>query len=84
MNTTFTTTGVLTDGKTLTLDTAAPVGSGRVKVTVEPIPQDQPLKLLEFFDELRKDQQARGHVPLTRDEIDAMMAEERAGWGHRP
>jgi len=79
----FSTTATTTDGMTLTLDTPAPVGSGRVRVTVEPVAAPQPLKLLEFLDQLQKDQQARGHVPRTREEIDASVSEERAGWDHR-
>ena len=84
MTATFTTTGTLTDGKTLTLDTPAPQGTGRVRVTVEPVAEPPALNLLDFFEELRKEQQARGHVPRTREEIDAAMREERAGWDHRP
>ncbi len=84
MTATFTTTGTLTDDKTLTLDTPAPQGVGRVRVTVETIAEPQPLNLVEFFDDLREEQQARGHVPRTREEIDAAMREERAGWDHRP
>lgn len=83
MNAPFTTTGTLTDATTLTLDSPAPVG-GRVRVTVEPIPVASPLNLEQFFEQLRKDQQARGHVPMTREQIDAFMREERAGWDHRP
>jgi hypothetical protein len=84
MTTPFTTTGTLTDGTTLTLDAPVPVGSGRVKVTVTIVPSPSPLDLEQFFDELRREQQARGHVPMTREEIDEFMREERAGWDHRP
>ncbi|MCU0703454.1 MAG: hypothetical protein MUF18_05700 [Fimbriiglobus sp.] len=79
----FTTTGTLTDATTLTLDSPAPVG-GRVRVTLEAVAEPDPLNLLEFFEQLERDQAARGHVPLTREEIDAHMREERAGWDHRP
>jgi hypothetical protein len=51
---------------------------------VEPVAEPPPLNLTEFFDQLRQEQQARGHVPRTREEIDAAMREERAGWDHRP
>lgn len=84
MTTPFTTTGTLTDATTLTLDVPVPAGGGRVRVTVEPIPVSDPLNLIEFFDQLERDQAARGHVPMTREEIDAFMREERAGWDHRP
>lgn len=83
MKTPFTTTGTLTDATIVTLDAPAPMG-GRVRVTVEPVIEQDPLNLLEFFDQLRQDQAARGHVPMTRDEIDEFMREERAGWDHRP
>jgi len=80
----FTPTGTLADATTVTLDSPAPIG-GRVRVTVESVPDEpKPLNLLEFFDQLRKDQAARGHVPMTREEIDEFIREERAGWDHRP
>ena len=84
MTATFTTTATITDGKTLTLDTPAPVGTGRVRVTVEALAEEPKPKWLEVLDEIRAGQIARGHVPMTREEIDAFMAEERAGWDHRP
>lgn len=84
MTATFTTTATTTDGKTLILDTPAPVGAGRVRVTVEPVTEQHPLKLMEFLDQLRQDQQDRGHVPRTREEIDEAVREERAGWDDRP
>lgn len=84
MTATFTTTGTIADGKIVTLDTTAPVGVGRVRVTVEPVIEPPPLNLTGFFDQLRQEQQARGHVSRTREEIDAAMREERAGWDHRP
>ena len=84
MATPFTTTGTLTDATTVTLDAPAPVGGGRVRVTVEPLPAAGGLNLTDFFDQLQKDQAARGHVPLTREEIDEFMRQERAAWDHRP
>ena len=84
MTTPFTTTGTLTGPTTVTLDAPAPLGGGRVRVTMEPVPVTSPLNLEQFFDELREGQQARGHVPMTREEIDEFMREERAGWDHRP
>lgn len=84
MTTPFTTTGTLTDPTTVTLDAPAPMTGGKVWVTVGPAPPSSPLNLEQFFDELREEQQARGHVPMTREEIDEFMREERAGWDHRP
>lgn len=84
MTATFTTTGTLTDSKTLTLDTPAPPGTSRVRVTVEAMADEPPPKWLQVLDEIRAGQVARGHVPLTREEIDAFMREERAAWEDRP
>ena len=84
MTAAFTTTATTTDGKTLTLDTPAPVGSGRVRVTVEPVAEQRPPKLLEFLDQLRQEQRVRGHVPRTREEIDEAVRDDRAGWEDRP
>ena len=61
MTATFTTTGTLTDATTLTLDTPAQTGTGRVRVTVEAMPDEPPsLNLIEYFDQLRKVQQTPG------------------------
>jgi hypothetical protein len=84
MNNSFTATGTLTDGSTVTLDAPVPLKAGRVRVTVEPLPPADPLNLIDFFDQLERDQAARGHVPMTREEIDAFMREERAAWNDRP
>lgn len=78
--------GVLKDATTVILDQPSPVTSGRVEVLVPAPPTDQPPKppLAEFFDQLRERQAARGHVPMTREEIDAVIREEPAGWDERP
>ena len=68
MTATFTTTGTLTDGTKLTLDTPAPQGTGRVRVTVEPVAEPSALNLLDFFEELRKEQQARIQQELKKQE----------------
>lgn len=84
MSTPFTTTGTLTGGTTLTLDAPVPTGSGRVRVTVEPMADEPKPNWLAVLEQIWADQNARGHVPMTREEIDAFMREERAGWDHRP
>lgn len=84
MTAAYVVTGTLTDGKIVTLDDTIPLDTRRVRVTVEVLPADTPLDLDRFLNELKQRQQARGHVPLTREEIDEFINEERAGWDHRP
>ncbi len=84
MSAIFTTTATTTDGRTLTLDTPAPVGTGRVFVTVQPVPSENPRRSLdEFLTALRVRQGAEGHVPMSRDEIDRQVDQERESWGDR-
>ena len=84
MSAIFTTTATTTDGRTLTLDTPAPVGTGRVFVTVQPVPSEQPRRSSdELLADLRVRQAAEGHVPMSREEIDQQVDEERESWGDR-
>ena len=73
MSQTFEVTGVLTDDRHVTLDRAIPLTGGKVRVTVEPIPTKPMADLAAFENDLRERQQARGHVPPTKDEIDAYL-----------
>lgn len=78
MTTTYTATGVLTDGTTLKLDQPLPVTTGRVRVVVEPIPDLTSYE--KVMQEIRDGQRARGHVPPTREEVDAYLKAERDSW----
>ena len=80
MNATYVMTGTLTDGVKLLLDEAPPIPEGKVQVTVQAVVSDSPKQsLLEYLEDLRKRQVARGHVPRSREEIDAQIREGREG-----
>lgn len=81
MNSAYVVTGTLTDGKTVQLDEPLPVAAGKVRVTVEVVATTPPKQTLqEWLNDLRKRQAARGHVPRSREEIDASIREERESW----
>jgi hypothetical protein len=65
--------GTLRDDGTLLLDHKPNLPPGRVKVTVEPMPDYTQTDIWQFFERLWAEQRARGHVPRTREEIDAEL-----------
>ncbi len=73
-------TGELTDSCHVTLDEPIPLPAGKVTVTVEQIPGASKADLVAFERALRERQQARGHVPRTKEEIDAYLNAERDSW----
>jgi hypothetical protein len=72
----------MTDARTVTLDEPLPESAGKVRVVVEvlPAPAPAPESLDEWERKLRERQRARGHVPRTREEIDAELKAERDSW----
>jgi hypothetical protein len=73
-------TGEMTDSRHVTLDQAIPVAAGKVRVIVERIPPSATRDLAEFERQLRERQKARGHVPPSKEEIDAYLKAERESW----
>lgn len=74
-------TGSLTDARTVTLDEALPAEQGKVRVVLELLPvAPRPMDLIAFERMLRERQAARGHVPPTKEEIDAYLKAERESW----
>jgi hypothetical protein len=73
-------TGELTDSRHVTLDQPIPLTAGRVRVMVEQLPTGPKQDLSAFERTLRDRQQARGHLPRTKEEIDAYLAAERDSW----
>jgi hypothetical protein len=73
-------TGELTDNRHVALDQPIPLTSGKVRVIVEQISAEPKPDLAAFERALRERQQARGHVPRTREEIDAYLNAERDSW----
>lgn len=82
METAYIVTGTLTDEHTVTLDEALPMSEGKVRLSVEPLSISQTGKRThaEVIAEIRERQQARGHQPRTREEIDAYIQTERDSW----
>jgi hypothetical protein len=80
MSKTYVVTGTLTDGRTLTLDEELPLAETKVKVTVEAIETKPKRSFDEVMSEIRARQKARGHVPPTREEVDAYIRAERDSW----
>jgi hypothetical protein len=77
-------TGRLTDAQTVRLSEPLPVTGGEVRVTLQiTAPDVTPPKdsLMEYLEKLRVEQERRGHVPMSREEIDAYIKGERDSWG---
>jgi hypothetical protein len=69
--------GVLQPDGTLVLDRKVELPPGRVRVTVQPILDYKQTPIWKFFEQLRSEQQARGFVPRSKEEIDADIAAMR-------
>lgn len=78
----YETTGTVTADGTLMLDAPVPLAEGKVRVTVQPEAEPPKAKpsLSEYLEALRQRQAARGHVPMTGEEVDAYLREERESW----
>jgi hypothetical protein len=74
-------TGMLEDGKTVTLDQVLPLEPMRVRLVLEPFPLEPRKSYRDVVAGIRQRQQARGHQPRTRDEVDAGLNLERESWG---
>lgn len=69
--------GTLREDGTLALDDKPNLPPGRVKVTVEPVPDEKQTDIWQFFERIWAEQRARGHIPRTREEIDAELEAAR-------
>jgi hypothetical protein len=69
--------GTLRQDGTLVLDDKPNLPPGRVKVIIEPVPDNKQTEIWQFFERLWAEQRARGHVPRTREEIDAELEAAR-------
>jgi hypothetical protein len=69
-------TGELTDSRHVTLDQPVALPPGKVRVIVEQVQSAKP-DLAGFEQTLRQRQAARGHVPPTKEEVDAYLKAER-------
>jgi hypothetical protein len=69
--------GTLGQDGTLVLDQKPDLPPGRVKVIIEPVPDLEQTEIWQFFERLWAQQRARGHVPRTKEEIDAELEAAR-------
>ena len=69
--------GTLREDGTLVLDQKPNLPPGRVKVTVEPVTDYKQTEIWQFFERLWAEQRAKGHVPRTREQIDAELEAAR-------
>lgn len=77
---TFVTTGTLS-GSTVVLDEPLPKCEGKVRVTVEVVEQAPPKQAWrEVLEKIWAAQNARGHVPMTVEEVEAHIKAERDSW----
>lgn len=82
MSTAYVLNGTVTDPLTLKLSEPVPIPAGStVRVTVNLLGEKPSLAGLDaYLDDLGKRQAARGHVPLSREEIDDYLRGERESW----
>ncbi len=69
--------GTLQEDGTLLLDQKPNLPPGRVKVTMQVIPDLQKTEIWEFLERIHAEQRARGFVPRSVEEIDAEIADGR-------
>ncbi len=80
MHQAFVVTGSLKDSRTVCLDEPIPLSDGKVRVIVELAEPASKMSHDEFLAWLQKRHESRGHVPRTRDEVDASLRAERESW----
>lgn len=69
--------GTLQADGTLVLDKKPNLPPGRVCVTVQPLADLMQTDIWQFFERVWAEQRARGHVPRSKEEIDADIAASR-------
>ena len=70
--------GTVQPDGSLVLDEKLNLPAGRVRVTVQPRSEPlNPVRFLAMMERIWADQKARGHVPRSREEIDAEISELR-------
>ncbi len=81
MNETYSTTATLTNKRTLVLDEILPLPAGRVRVTIEALPEAA--IAAPFLTKLRAIHKAladSGYQPRSKEAVDAQIRVERASW----
>ena len=75
----YTVTGKLTDDRTVALDKPLPLAQKK-RLVVEPLSSSAPRSYRGVMADIRARQQARGHKPPSREEVDAVLQAERESW----
>jgi hypothetical protein len=76
----YTLTGTVIDGKQIALDQSLPWQHGKVRVVVQPLAPAAARSYAEVLGDIRQRQEARGHRPASRAEVDAALQAERDSW----
>jgi hypothetical protein len=69
--------GTLQEDGTLVLDDKPNLPPGRVKVTVESVPDLTQTDVWQVLEQIWEGQRARGHVPRSKEDIDAELEASR-------
>lgn len=73
-------TGHLENARSLALDEPLPLALGKVKVTVQPLPESKRQTAARVLAEIWAANAEAGHVPPTKAEIDDYVEAERESW----
>ena len=77
---TYTATGTLIDGRTVTLNRDIPVPKGKVRVVVRSLEDVSKRPVHDVLSDIHKKQNARGHTPPVREQVDTYLQVERDSW----
>jgi hypothetical protein len=80
MHRAYTVTGMVTDQRTVALDEDLPFSAEKVRVTLEPILYPKRPGIKETIEGIHRRQQDRGHIPASKEEVDAHIRRERDAW----
>ncbi|MDE2828994.1 MAG: hypothetical protein OXN20_02630 [Gemmatimonadota bacterium] len=80
MNDTYTATGILIDGRTVTLNRDIPIPKGKVRVVVKSLEKVSKRPVRDVLSDIHKKQNARGHTPPVREQVDTYLQTERNSW----
>ena len=77
---TYTATGTLVDGRTVTLNREIPIPKGKVRVVVKSLEEVLRRPVHDVLSDIHKKQNARGHIPPVREQVDTYLQAERDSW----
>ena len=77
---TYTATGTLVDGRTVTLNRDIPIPKGKVRVVVKSLEEILKRPVYDVLSDIHKKQNARGHIPPAREQVDTYLQVERDSW----